>query len=68
MPKQTTYHIRRVLEFTPASQILQPFTVSTPQDFSTIVKSCLLEPNKQILLTELIEDETEEAFNKVMVK
>lgn len=52
--------------FTPASQILQPSTASTPQDFSTIVKSYLLEPSKQILLTELIEDETEEAFKKIL--
>lgn len=52
--------------FTPASQVLQPLTASTPQDFATIVKSYLLEPSKQILLTELIEDEKEEAFNKIL--
>lgn len=52
--------------FTPASQILQPLTATTPQDFSTIVKTYLLDSSKQILLTELIEDETEEAFNKIL--
>ena len=52
--------------FMPASQVLQPLTASTPQDFATIVKSYLLEPSKQIFLTELIEDEREEAFNKIL--
>lgn len=52
--------------FMPASQILQPLTASTPQDFATIIKSYLLDPSKQILLTELIEDEEEVAFNTVL--
>lgn len=52
--------------FTPASQVLQPITASTPQDFSIIVKSYLLDLSKKILLTELIEDETEKAFETIL--
>lgn len=51
--------------FTSASQVLQPLIPSTPQDFATIVKSYLLEPSKQILLTEMIERERDEAYNQI---
>ena len=52
--------------FTPASQVLQPLIASTPQDFATIVKSYLYEPSKQILLTEMIEEERDVVYNKIL--
>lgn len=52
--------------FTPASQTLQPLTASNPTDFATIVKMYILDPSKQILLTELIENEKDVAFHKIM--
>ena len=52
--------------FTPAAQVLQPLKASSPADFSTIVKTYLLDPSKRILLTEILEDERDVAFNKIM--
>lgn len=52
--------------FTPAAQILHPLKASSPADFATIVKTYLLDSSKQILLTELLEEEKEIAFNKIM--
>lgn len=52
--------------FTPASQTLQPLTADSPTDFATIVKMYIPEPSKKILLTELIENEREVAYEKIM--
>lgn len=52
--------------FTPAQQVLQPLIAASPSDFSTIVKTYLLDSSKQILLTEMLEDEKEKAFSKIM--
>lgn len=54
--------------FTPAAHILQQVIPESKEDFVAIVKSYLLEPNKQILLTDLIEIEAKKAFNIIIEK
>lgn len=54
--------------FTPASQILQPAIAESPQDFATLVKMYLPNPNARIILDDLIEKETDSAYKKIIQK
>lgn len=52
--------------FTPAAQVLQTIIPETKADYATLVKNYILEPSKQILLTELIEKETKRAYETII--
>lgn len=52
--------------FTPAAQTLQTIVPESAEDYATMVKSYLLDPGKQILLTELIEKEAKNAFKSII--
>lgn len=52
--------------FIPAAQTLQTIVPETKEDFATLVKSYILAPEKQILLTELIEEETKKAYKTII--
>lgn len=52
--------------FSPVSQNSQPVMASMPEDFVTNVKKYLSDSNKQIEFTELIEEERDEAFKKIL--
>lgn len=51
--------------FTPASQTLHSIVPESKEDYSTLVKNYLLDNSKQILLTELIENESKKAFKTI---
>lgn len=66
VPMNTAPMLGAKPNFAPASQTLQPLTAATPVDFATIVKMYIPEPSKRILLTELIENERDVVFDKIM--
>ena len=52
--------------FVPASQVLQPAKPESPQDFATLVKMYLPNPNSRIILDDLIEKEADSAYKKII--
>ncbi len=51
--------------FTPVSQVLQPDIAESPKDFAILVKRYLSDSSKRILLDEVLENEADEAYNKI---
>lgn len=54
--------------FTPGAQALHIVVPESKEDYSTLVKSYLLDNSKQILLTELIEKESKKAYKAICDK
>lgn len=52
--------------FIPAAQTLHKVVPESSEDYATLVKGYLLDPSKQILLTELIEQEAKKAFKQIL--
>lgn len=52
--------------FVPAAQTLHAIVPETAEEYAILIKSYLLDPGKQILLTELIEKEAKNAFKSII--
>lgn len=52
--------------FTPAAQTLHTVIPESTADFAILIKNYILDQSKQILLTELIEDESKKAYKMII--